>query len=615
MYRFNPLKACLWLLLLCGMSLSLQAQNVRHRFALADSVFLLDGKPFQIISGELHYERIPEAYWKDRLLKAKAMGLNTVAVYCFWNMHEPEPGRFDFKGNQDVARFVRLAQQAGLWVILRPGPYVCAEWEFGGYPWWLLKDPHMTVRSSYPPFMKAARKYLDALGRELAPLQVTHGGPILMVQVENEYGSFGKDTSYERDIAHMLRGAGFDVPLFTADGDWLFKNAALPGVLPGANGETSVTRLRQQVNAFHSGVGPYFIPEYYPGWLDHWGEPFVRVAAKDFLHNVDTLLGCGVSISFYMFHGGTNFGFMNGANYTRQHPIQPDITSYDYDAPLSESGQLTDKYWALRRVIEKHLLPGTVLPKPPAPTPQIRIPAVSWQGEAPLESLLGRPVHSQSPLSMEALNQGYGWVLYRTSLPVRYPSLLHIDSLRDYALVYVDGRFQGSLDRRLNQDSLKLQNLSGKRMDILVENMGRINYGPELLDNHKGILGAVRLGSRILEHWACYSLPMTHPQTFTFRHPVRSATAPVLLNGSFRLETPGDTYLDMSRWGKGQVWVNGHNLGRYWCIGPQQTLYLPGCWLHKGLNRIEVFEELKAPHDLKLQGLDHPILDQLHMNR
>lgn len=582
----------------------------QHQFALGDQDFLLDNKPVQLIAGEMHYARIPYQYWKDRLHKAKAMGLNTVAVYCFWNMHEPEKGKFVFTGNEDVARFVKLAQEEGLWVILRPGPYVCAEWEFGGYPWWLLKEKDMQVRSQDPRFLAACNAYLQQLGKQLAPLQVTKGGPILMVQVENEYGSFGKDTAYEGKIEQMIRQAGFDVPLFTADGDWLFQNAALPGVLPGANGETNVEKLKELVNKYHDGKGPYFIPEYYPGWLDHWGENFQKVGTEHVAKQVDDILKTGVSINFYMFHGGTNFGFMNGANYSKEHPIQPDITSYDYDAPLSEAGVCTDKYLALRQVIMKYLPAGTKLPPVPENPVFIQVPAFHLDEVAPLFDNLPKAVSNATPLNMEALNQGYGLVLYRTTLAQAADGLLKINGLRDYALVFINGKRIGILDRRLNQDSLQIQAAANDRLDILVENMGRINYGHELVNNLKGITGDVELDGQALTGWKMYSLPFQDIKGVRFKKDLPAGNGPVLRKGSFTLTKAGDTFVDMRAWGKGFVWVNGHNLGRYWQIGPQQTLYLPGCWLNKGRNEIVVLEELD-PQQSEIGMLDHPILDEL----
>lgn len=615
-----------WIRILCavlvGILLSSEARGQRHSFQLGDSVFLLDQKPFQILSGELHYTRIPEDYWKDRLHKAKAMGLNTVAVYCMWNAHEPQPGHWVFSGNEDVARFVKLAQQQGLWVILRPGPYVCAEWEFGGYPWWLLNEKGLVVRSREPHFMARARAYLLALGKRLAPLQITHGGPILMVQVENEYGSYGTDTLYERQIAHDLRDAGFNVPFYTADGDWLFKNAALPGILPAANGEGDPVRLKHLVNQYHGGKGPYFVSELYPGWLDHWGEPFQQVATAKVVAETRRLLDAGVSINFYMWHGGTNFGFMNGANYNKTRPIQPDITSYDYDAPLSEAGVPTEKYKALRQLLAHYQQPGTKLPPVPAPPAFISIDSIPLSRASDLWELLDGPLVSattrdKDPLAMETLGQGYGYTLYRTTLEKSGKGLLKIGGLRDYARIFMDGRYLGTLNRMYHIDSLEVSGHQGARLDILVENLGRINYGAELPLGHKGITGEVTFRGRVLHQWIMYSLPFKTVDKLSLG-PNTQGTAgtgtgtPTVYQGSFRLEKTADTFLDMRRWGKGVVFVNGHNLGRFWRIGPQQTLYVPGCWLRAGTNQITVWDMAGGTHT-RISSLDHPILDQLSL--
>lgn len=600
------------LLIFLLVSLFIPDQSVaqKHTFALADSVFLLDSKPFQIISGELHYVRIPEPYWKDRLHKAKAMGLNTVAVYCMWNVHEPEPGKWVFNNDEDVARFVKIAQEEGLWVILRPGPYVCAEWEFGGYPWWLLKDTTMIVRSRNPHFMKASRDYLMHLGKQLAPLQITHGGPILMVQVENEYGSFGNDTTYERQVAHDLRDAGFDVPLFTADGDWLFKNAALPGILPGANGEGNPDNLKKLVNEYHDGKGPYFVPELYPGWLDHWGEKFQTVPADKVVKETKRLLDAGVSINFYMWHGGTNFAFMNGANYDKEHPIQPDITSYDYDAPLSEEGVPTLKYMALRKLILNYLPENAQVPDVPSAPKTISIPDIQLSRSANLFDNLPTPVHNAHPLNMEALDQGYGYVLYRTTIPDGGEGTLKINGLRDYAQIFINEKRVGILNRMYQQDSMEINIPAGAKLDILVENLGRINYGHEMIHNRKGITGDVLFNGQALIGWDMYSLPFKNSKWVNFQQGKNIAAAPVIYEGTFHLKKTGDTFLDMADWGKGIVFVNGHNLGRYWHIGPQQTLYLPGCWLKKGKNKIVIFEQLKGGKT-SVSAIDHPVLNQL----
>lgn len=613
------LKKALYALLMAVMSAMICPQRSsaqEHTFALGDSVFLLDHKPFQIISGEIHYVRIPDAYWRDRLYKARAMGLNTVTIYCMWNMHEPEPGKWEFTGNEDVARFVREAQRAGLWVIIRPGPYVCAEWEFGGYPWWLLRDKDIQVRSRDPRFMKAAKEYLMQLGRQLAPLQITHGGPILMVQVENEYGSFGNDTTYERMIAHDLKDAGFNVPFFTADGDWLFKNAALPGILPGGNGETNPENLKKLVDEYHDGKGPYFVPELYPGWLDHWGHQFIKVPAEQVVKETKGLLDAGVSFNYYMFTGGTNFGFMNGANYTKEEPIQPDITSYDYDAPLSEAGVCTPKYMAIRNLLLDHMTPEERAKVPPVPAqPQfINIQDIQLTGSASLFDNLPKPVYSEQPMNMESLNQGYGYVLYRKKLAQGGNGLLKINGLRDYAEIYINGKRVGILNRMYNQDSIEINAPVGARLDILVENLGRINYGHELIHNRKGIIGEVTLNDNVLTGWDNYSLPFKNTGHIRFKSNDRNTEAPVIYRGNFDIKENESTFLDMTNWGKGIVFVNGHNVGRYWHIGPQQTLYVPGCWLKKGKNTIVIFEQLKGGKT-SVSAIDHPILDQLEMKK
>lgn len=608
--------SCAWALVLTfALAGSRPARSQQHTFGLGDSTFMLDGKPFQILSGELHYTRIPDAYWKDRLEKARAMGLNTVAVYCMWNAHEPTPGRWVFSGNEDIARFVRLAAEEGLWVIIRPGPYVCAEWEFGGYPWWLLRGDSIQVRSRDPRFLARARDYLLALGKQLAPLQITHGGPVIMVQVENEYGSYGKDTAYERQIAHDLREAGFTVPLYTADGDWLFKNAALPGILPCANGESDPAKLKKLVDAYHDGHGPYFVSELYPGWLDHWGEAFKRVPTAQVIGETRRLLAAGVSINFYMWHGGTNFGFMNGANYNKAHPIQPDITSYDYDAPLSEAGVPTEKYRALRNLLSHYQHPGTTLPPIPQTRPAIRLPVIRLTRSGDIWKLLGgssvtATVRSTDPRPMEALGQGYGYTLYRTMLPEGGTGLLKIAGLRDYARIFVDGKPAGTLNRMLGRDSLHITSERGSRLDILVENLGRINYGAELPFNHKGITGQVSWRRAPLRGWTMYSLPFKTVPVLTGKTGPRDGGIPTLYEGSFQLDKTGDTFLDMRPWGKGFVFVNGHNLGRFWHLGPQQTLYLPGCWLRRGINTVTVWDLDGGSHE-SLTTVAGPILDAL----
>jgi beta-galactosidase len=383
-------------LMLCQCDLS--GQVARHTFALGERDFLLDGKPFQIIAGEMHFARIPRPYWRHRLQMAKAMGLNTIATYVFWNFHEPLPGKFGFSTeNHDIASFIRMAKEEGLWVIVRPGPYACAEWEFGGFPWWLLKEKDLLVRSKDPRFLKACERYIKALGDEIAPLQVTKGGPILMVQVENEYGSYSDDKEFMGKTRDMIVSAGIDVPLFTADGPYQCKAGYLPGVLPAINGEENAKSLRDTVKKYNDGKGPYFIPEFYPGWLDSWGEKHNIVPVQSFLGKYDSLLTEGVSVSLYMFHGGTTFGFMNGANYNKEHPILPQPSTYDYDAPLDEAGRPTPKFMAMREVIAKHLSPSVRMPDVPPANKIIAVPAFKLSEVTNLYALLGySPLHGGS---------------------------------------------------------------------------------------------------------------------------------------------------------------------------------------------------------------------------
>ena len=577
-------------------------------FSIGSSDFLMNGKPFQIKAGEMHPARVPHEYWADRLRMIHAMGLNTVSIYVFWNQHEPEEGKFNFKGDANVAEFVRLAQKEGLYVILRPGPYCCAEWEFGGFPWWLLKEHDLKVRSQDPRFLAAAESYLKKLGEQLAPLQITRGGPIIMVQTENEYGSYGADHVYMGKIKDMDRAAGFDVPLFTADGGGnMMAGGSLPDVLPGLNGGDG-KGIMKEIGKYRP-TGPWFVPEFYPGWLDHWGEAHSEVSVDGVLPETAWKLSNHISFCYYMVYGGTSFGFMNGANYGGH--FQPQPTSYDYDSPMDEMGRPTSKFMALRKVLATAIAPGETLPDVPPTTPVIEIPKVEFGTSASLFDLLGNPVKSENPLSFEDLGQGYGYVLYRTRVAGPVNGILKINKLRDYAVICVDGKRVGTLDRRDKQDSmmLNLTNASS-RLDILVENGGRINYGGQLPDNRKGITQSVTLGDAELTGWEMFKLPFDVAPKIK-KGKTADTEAPYVVRGSFELSSLGDAFLDMRGWGKGIVMVNGHNLGRYWYIGPQQTLYVPGVWLKKGRNDIMVFEQIKDGVR-SVSGVTTPILNQLN---
>jgi beta-galactosidase len=575
-------------------------------FAIKEGRFLLDDKLFNFISGEMHYARIPAAYWRQRLRMARACGLNAITTYVFWNVHEPEKGKFNFKGEADIAKFIRIAQEEGLWVILRPGPYVCAEWDFGGFPYWLLNEKGMTIRSRDPRFLQYTERYLREIGKQLAPLQVTHGGNILLVQVENEYGSYGNDKVYMGKIRDAVVAAGFTVPLTTCDGGSQMPAGYLPGLLPGLNGGSG-PEVRATIDKFYPG-GPYMVPETYPGWLDHWGEPKSKVGADGVARNTERMLASGISFNYYMFHGGTNFGFTNGANFGGNY--QPDITSYDYDAPLDEAGHATPKYFRIRDTIAKHLPPGETLPPVPPAPPVITVPRFELTETGSLLGALPSAIHSENVKSMEEVGQDYGFILYRTTLQGPLTGKLTLQNVRDYAVVLLDGKRIGLLDRRRNQKSVPVSIGAGSAtLDILVENGGRINYGALLTDNHKGITEAVRIGDRTLTGWEIYPLPFKRIDDLKLDG--KETGGPALRRGRFHLDAVGDTFLDMRGWAKGVVWVNGHNLGRYWQIGPQQTLYVPGPWLKRGDNELVVLD-LVPGEQRAVAGLTAPILDELH---
>ena len=594
----------------------------KHTFEIKDGNFVYDGKPIQIHSGEMHFARVPKPYWRQRLQMMKAMGLNTVATYVFWNYQEPSPGVWDFKtDNRNIAEFIKTAQEVGLFVILRPGPYACAEWEFGGYPWWLQKEKDLVIRSYNKPFLDSCKTYINHLGAQVKDLQITYGGPIIMVQVENEFGSYvaqrkdiplAEHKKYSAAIKQELLDAGFDVPLFTSDGSWLFKGGTIEGALPTANGEDNVDNLKKVVNEYHNGGGPYMVAEFYPGWLDHWAEPFQKVSTESVVAQTEKYLKAGVSFNFYMVHGGTNFAFTSGANYDKKHDIQPDITSYDYDAPMSEAGWATPKYLALRKLFQQNV--SYKIPPIPAQIPVIEIPSIKLNKAVDLFAIKEKmkPVVSDTPQTFEDLNQGYGYVLYSKHFTQPINGKLEIKGLRDYAIVYINGERAAELNRNTNTYSCNIDIPSNATLDILVENMGRINYGAEIVYNLKGIISPVTIDGNVIEgNWNMYKFPMDkEPYLQSYPNNYKK-DQPVIYEGNFSLSKTGDTFLDMSKWGKGIVFVNGHNLGRYWNVGPQQTLYLPGCWLKKGKNEIKVFEQLNIEEQKEIRGIKTPVLDEL----
>jgi beta-galactosidase len=583
-------------------------QSSPTRLVAGAGQFVLDGKPLKILSGEMHYPRIPREYWRDRFRMARAMGLNTVSTYVFWNLHEPTPGRFDFSGNHDVAAFVRDAAAEGLHVIVRPGPYVCAEWELGGYPAWLLADPALVLRSTDEKFTRPAARWLARLGRELAPLLSNRGGPIIAVQLENEYGSFDKDKAYLEWHRRALLDAGFGGALvYTADGDVQLPNGTLDGVPAVVNfGVGGAENAFKRLAAFRPGA-PLMTGEYWAGWFDQWGRPHSATNLPRQTRELAWMLERGYSINFYMFHGGTTRGFMNGANIDNGRYF-PQTSSYDYDAALDESGRVTPKFQAFRDLIAAHTkVTPPDIPVVPAPIP---LPAIALSRTATLWETLGRGQRVERPRPMEAFGQSYGYILYRTRLTGPLTGTLRIRDVRDYAQAYVNRALVGTLDRRLTQDALAIDVPAGTSdLDILVENLGRVNFNKPIREERKGITTSVTLDGRELTTWDVFPLPMSS-MPMPKRQTVAGATGPAFYRGSFTLSTTADTFLDTRGWGKGTVVVNGHHLGRFWAIGPQQTLYVPGPWLRKGANDIVVFT-LDTPVKTTMTGLASPVLNEL----
>lgn len=582
-----------------------------HRFEAGDGHFLLDGKPFIVKAAEIHYPRIPEAYWEHRLEMCRALGMNAVCIYIFWNFHEREPGKFDFSGNGDIAKFCRLAQKHGLYVIVRPGPYVCAEWEMGGLPWWLLKKKDIRLRTLDPDYLAAVRRFMKAVGDELSPLQLARGGNILMVQVENEYGAYAVDKPYIRAIRDIVKESGFtDVPLFQCDWSSTFQNNGLDDLIWTINFGTGAD-IDAQFAALKAARphAPLMCSEFWSGWFDHWGRKHETRDAETMVRGISDMLARGISFSLYMTHGGTTFGWWGGANNPAYSAM---CTSYDYDAPIDEAGHATPKFMRLRELLRQYA--PAPLPEIPAAPAVVTVEPFALRSAVSVFDALPEPKTSREIRPMEDFDQGWGSILYRTKLPrdARAGEVLALDEVHDWAQVFADGKLLARLDRRKREFSFALPNdlPAGTRLDVLVEAMGRVNFGWSIHDR-KGLTERVRLGEDELTGWQVFNL--SPEWTLAAAEKAVAGTrpeGPACYKGTFRVETPGDTFLDMRTWGKGMVWINGRALGRFWEIGPQQTLFLPGCWLKSGENEVVVLD-LKGPSEATLQGLDKPILDQI----
>ena len=598
-------------------------------FTVGDKTFLLNGQPFVVKAAEVHYPRIPRPYWDHRIKMCKALGMNTLCLYVFWNIHEQREGVFDFTGNNDVAEFCRLAQKNGMYVIVRPGPYVCAEWEMGGLPWWLLKKKDIRLRERDPYFMERVKIFEQKVGEQLKPLTIQNGGPIIMIQVENEYGSYGEDKPYVSEIRDCLReiydqapptapvgasiagksnvapsGAegGASILLFQCDWSSNFEKNGLDDLTwtmnfgTGANIDDQFRRLGElRPN------DPKMCSEFWSGWFDKWGARHETRPAKDMVEGMDEMLSKGISFSLYMTHGGTSFGHWAGAN---SPGFAPDVTSYDYDAPINEWGLATPKFWELRKMMEKY-------------NDGKKLPSVPKEGESRI-------------MTFEEVDMGWGMMMYSTALPeIPVKSLLTAD-VHDFAQVFIDGKYIGKIDRVKNEKSLLLPAVKkNAQIDILVEGMGRINFGRAIKD-YKGIVGQVTLSAEIDNNevvwtpriWNNVMIPDSYENAVTalgyekinIENPTDLDTKRGYYRGYFNLSKVGDTFLNFETWGKGQVYVNGHAMGRFWSIGPQQTLYVPGCWLKKGKNEIIVLD-IVGPREAVVWGQAEPELNKLQLEK
>ena len=588
--------------------------------------FYLDGEEFHLISGAIHYFRVVPQYWEDRLLKLRAMGCNTVETYIPWNMHEPKEGEFVFDGMLDLGKFIELAKSIGLYVILRPSPYTCGEWEFGGFPAWLLKEDGMKLRCTYKPYLDHVKRYYDTLMPYIKKYTYDNGGPVIMMQIENEYGYYGDDHEYMKWLYDLIRSYGIEVPLFTSDGpyDDAFRGGKIPGVLQtgnfGSHAKERFDFMKKYVD------GPLSCMEFWLGWFDDWGSGFhhttsVEQNVEDFAYMLDN-----GNVNIYMFHGGTNFGFMNGSNYYDK--LTPDVTSYDYDAVLTEDGQITDKYIAFQKEISKRYgLPEVEVPKPAIRKAYGKIKADGYVSLWDSLDNIADKHESVYPVSMEKLDQSYGYILYHTHLD-EIPKMgeIRLMDANDRAKVYVDHENIATMYDRELLEAKKIEpyvETLDKDLDILVENMGRVNFGPYMQKQRKGIDGPVLINTRQHYGYDIYTLPLDNIDKLIFgdvnetkfgngadiekENKEEKGTGPSFYRYTFEADECCDTFINMEGFGKGCVFINGFNLGRFWEVGPQKALYLPGPLIRKGKNEIVVFEtEGKAQIELEL--MDHPSL-------
>lgn len=575
-------------------------------FKIEKNQFVKDGKPIKLISGAVHYFRNMPDSWRDIFYKMRAMGCNCVETYCAWNMHEPSPDNFCFEGNLDIAEFIREADKAGLMVIVRPGPYICSEWEFGGLPWWLQASDDVEIRCMNKIYIEHFDRYLDHLFDEVRPYLCTNGGPVIMLQCENEYGYYGDDREYLEYLRDGYRSRGIDVPLFTSDGVGASEllDGTIDGCLSTLNfGSNVEERFKEHDRLFPD--SPKMCMEMWNGWFDAWGDEIHHTtSAQEYAESISDMLSKG-SVNMYMFIGGTNFGFTSGANHNDK--FRPDVTSYDYDALLTECGDITPKYLAIREIVQKYV--DSPLPEIPANREKKAFGTVNLNECAGiLDSLdmLSQPIHSDVPHCMEKYGIGYGYIAYCTTLNRDYTETeLRFESIGDRAQIYVENRLQGIVYVNDDDLALTINAKKGETLTILVENMGRANFGPKMM-RKKGLAGRVLLGGKIHFSWNVYPLPMDNLSRLEFSETADHPSA--FYRGSFNIDAPADTFLCLDSFTKGFVDINGYNIGRYWEIGPQKTLYIPASLLRQGKNEIVVFESDGIKGTPTVTFTDTPVL-------
>ncbi|KAL8122854.1 beta-galactosidase 17 [Apium graveolens] len=657
LFEFRTTVSIFFFLLSVFSSLSCSTSHQLHndttrKFEIADDMFWKDGKPFRIIGGDLHYFRVLPEYWEDRLLRAKALGLNAIQTYVPWNLHEPRQGQLVFEGIADVVAFLQLCKKLDFVVMLRAGPYICGEWDLGGFPAWLLSiEPALRLRSSDPAFLDLVEKWWGILLPKVAPLLYSNGGPIIMVQIENEFGSYGDDKPYLHHLVKLARShLGEDLTLYTTDGgsrETLQKGTIRGNTVYSAVDFTTgddpwpIFELQKEFNA--PGKSPPLSAEFYTGWLTHWGENIARTDAKSTAAALGKILEKNGSAVLYMAHGGTNFGFYNGANTgDGESDYKPDLTSYDYDAPISEFGDVDNaKFKALRRVIGQ--FSAVSLPPLPRNNKMTGYGNFRLQRSAFLFDMLDKIDHadvleSNDPVSMEVFGEMFGLVLYASEfIQEGKKNILSIPKVHDRAQVFVScpskdkrPKYAGTIERWSNQ-AISLPNLnciSPIKLLILVENMGRLNYGLYMFDR-KGILSSVYLNGKPIHKWNMVSVPFQkipeiqkinpvfqnaqsdYKKISSHKKPIINLDSfleePAFYVGSFDAGEVHDSFISFTGWGKGIAFVNGFNIGRFWpSMGPQCNLYVPAPILHHGKN-VVVILELESPNpDLALSSVDHP---------